>query len=277
MPDFGIFRGFGDKLIQGQTPTQLGAIGSQNIFDSDALAYFDRVTVAGGTLSSVEQNAVNSLVIDIKALNIWTKIKALYPLVGSSAAACSQNLKSASFAGTFYGGWTFASTGATPNGTTGYFDTLVNPNTTMVFNDQSYSVYKNGLSSSYEFGTVNAGYNGVAMGLTSGVLYSVINEFILNNPFTSNTANGFYTLNRVDSSEKKLFRNGALFETKTSAATSYNVGNIYMAGRERLGISDVFGSGSFRFFSIGDGLTDTEAVNFYTAVQTFQTALSRNV
>ena len=28
MPDFGSFRGFGDKLVQGQTPTQLGSIGS---------------------------------------------------------------------------------------------------------------------------------------------------------------------------------------------------------------------------------------------------------
>jgi hypothetical protein len=31
------------------------------------------------------------------------------------------------------------------------------------------------------------------------------------------------------------------------------------------------------FASIGDGLTDTEAANLYTAVQNFQVALSRNV
>lgn len=31
------------------------------------------------------------------------------------------------------------------------------------------------------------------------------------------------------------------------------------------------------FASIGDGLTDTEAVNFYTAVQRFQTTLGRQV
>jgi len=30
MPDFGSFRGFGEKLFQGQTPTQLGLIGSQD-------------------------------------------------------------------------------------------------------------------------------------------------------------------------------------------------------------------------------------------------------
>jgi hypothetical protein len=31
------------------------------------------------------------------------------------------------------------------------------------------------------------------------------------------------------------------------------------------------------FSSIGDGLTDTEAANFYTAVQAYQTTLSRQV
>lgn len=31
MPDFGSFRGFGEKLTQGQTPTQLGKIGSENV------------------------------------------------------------------------------------------------------------------------------------------------------------------------------------------------------------------------------------------------------
>jgi hypothetical protein len=31
------------------------------------------------------------------------------------------------------------------------------------------------------------------------------------------------------------------------------------------------------FASIGDGLTDTEAANFYTAVQAYQTTLSRQV
>jgi hypothetical protein len=31
------------------------------------------------------------------------------------------------------------------------------------------------------------------------------------------------------------------------------------------------------FSSIGDGLTDTQASNFYTAVQAFQTTLSRQV
>jgi hypothetical protein len=55
MPDFGIFRGFndklfGDKLFAGQLPINLG-----NTIDPDAAAFFQRVSDAGGTLSETEK------------------------------------------------------------------------------------------------------------------------------------------------------------------------------------------------------------------------------
>lgn len=114
--NFGLFKSFGDRLFEGETPTNLGLIGSTTLNDADAQAFFNRVSAAGGTLTATEQDAVNTLVFQMKAAGIWTGMKAIYPMVGSSAAACAQNLKSASFTGTFSSGWTFSSTGATPNG-----------------------------------------------------------------------------------------------------------------------------------------------------------------
>ena len=64
--------------------------------DPDAAAFFARVTAAGGTLSATEQTAVNTLVVTMKADGTWTPMKAIYPMVGASAAACAQNLKSSS-------------------------------------------------------------------------------------------------------------------------------------------------------------------------------------
>ena len=86
-------------------------VGAQIVSDADAQAYINRVYTAGGTLTNTEANAVNQLTIDMKAAGVWTAMKAVYPMVGSSAAACAQNLKSSSFTGTFSSGWTFASTG----------------------------------------------------------------------------------------------------------------------------------------------------------------------
>ena len=100
-------------------------------FDPDAQAFFDRVTTAGGTLTTTEKNATNQLVLDMKSAGIWSSMKAIYPMVGASAAACAQNLKSSSFTGTFSSGWTFASTGVTGNGTSAYMDTSLIPSTSL--------------------------------------------------------------------------------------------------------------------------------------------------
>jgi hypothetical protein len=285
MPDFGIMRGFndklfGDKLVAGQLPTQLGLIGSQEAldFDADAQAFFDRVTAAGGSLSATEKTAVNKLVLDLKANSLWTPMKAIYPMVGASAAACSRNLKSDDFNGTFTAtGWTFASTGVTPNGTSAYMDTNLTPNTTMNFNSQSYFIYKASVQSGNicDFGVSDLAGDSVAMFLSNG--WNVINEFLLNGTFTSSTIAGAYILSRNNSNDKKLFRNGSLFETKTNAAISITLGNIYLSARNASGTADFFTNTQTRFFSLGDGLTDTQASNFYTAVQAFQTTLSRQV
>ena len=69
-------------------------------YDADAQAFFTRVTSAGGTLSATEKLATNQLVLDMKSAGIWSSMKAIYPMVGASAAACAQNLKSSSFTGT---------------------------------------------------------------------------------------------------------------------------------------------------------------------------------
>jgi hypothetical protein len=284
MPDFGIFRGFndklfGDKLYAGQLPTQLGIIGSQTFgIDTDAQAFFDRVTAAGGTLSGTEQNAVNILVLQLKTDGIWAKMKAIYPLVGASAAACAQNLKSSSFTGSFTSGWTFANTGVTPNGTSAFMNTFLQPNVVMNFNSQSYFIYKTTVQSgdACEFGTNDNTASGINLFLNSG--YNTINEFVLTGTFTSTTIAGAYILNRNNSNEKKLFRNGSLFQTITSAASNFTLTNLYLGARSAPNLAGQFFTNTqTRFFSIGDGLTDSEAANFYNAVQAFQTTLSRNV
>jgi hypothetical protein len=285
MPDFGIFRGFneklfGDKLYAGQLPTELGIIGSEEVkdLDADAAAFFARVTFAGGTLTITEQAAIESLVFDLKRDGIWTKMKAIYPMVGASAAACAQNLKSASFTGTFNGGWVFSSNGIQGNGSNTFLNTFLVPNVVMNFNSQSYFIYKTaGQSGDFmsEFGAVNGGFEGVQMFINNG--YNTINEFVLNGTFTISLLGGAYILNRNNSNDKKLFRNGTLVQTITSAASNYTLPNLYLGGRNRGGANEAPSNTQTRFFSTGDGLTDTEASNFYTAVQAFQTTLSRQI
>jgi hypothetical protein len=83
-------------------------------------------------------------------------MKAIYPMVGASAAACAQNLKSASFTGTFTSGWTFASTGATPNGTSAFMNTTLTPSVSLAANNIHLSYYSRTQSASIQNSTMGS-------------------------------------------------------------------------------------------------------------------------
>lgn len=69
-------------------------------FDADAQAFFAR---ASGLPDAIRSNAVNNLVLNLKATNLWTKLDAIYPFAGTDATDNAQNLKSSSFTGSFTG------------------------------------------------------------------------------------------------------------------------------------------------------------------------------
>jgi hypothetical protein len=249
-----------------------GIIASQIAsFDADAVAFFNRVTTAGGTLSTTEKQAVNQLVLDLKANSLWTPMKAIYPMVGASADACKQNLVSSSFTGSFSSGWTFASTGVTPNGTSAYMDTGIKPSADLSISSAHLSSYNN----TNPNGGMLLGANALNCFLqySSGQLYGGL----ANTTFISTTASqtaSFVMVNRPSSSTLNLFRNNSkILENTSNTGSSYTSNALELA---RYG-SGFYQDARFAFASIGDGLTDTQASNFYTAVQAFQTTLSRQV
>ena len=284
MPDFGIFRGFneklfGDKLYAGQLPTQLGLIGSE-VFgvDPDAQAFFNRVTDAGGTLSTTEQLAINTLVIQMKLDGIWTKMKAIYPMVGSSAAACAQNLKSSSFAGSFTSGWTFSSTGVTPS--SAYMDTGLMPNVTLNQNSTHLSIYINN-NSTGEIAEMGALQSDTQIGLAPnygslGDVSRIYTQAYAGN-VAQNETDGYFIGSRIISNEFKVYRNAVNYRTTSSTSVSPPTNSIYIGAWNDNGNPILRSTRKYAFASIGDGLTDDEAGYLYTAVQAFQTTLSREV
>ena len=258
-------------------------------FDADAVAFFGRVTTAGGSLSATEKAAVNQLVLDLKANSLWTPMKAIYPMVGASAAACAQNLKSSSFTGTFTSGWTFASTGVTGNGTSAYMDTALNPNNNLTFNSVHLCFYSRTdtlTGSKTEIGAINDTVDYLPLstleikrdtGTFNSCQYSYQAGQILS---TINTdAKGFYLNTRISSTQFKTFKNNTNIATTTNA-NSQTVApnqNYFLGATNSAGTAAEFSDRQCAFASIGDGLTDTQASNFYTAVQAFQTTLSRQV
>ena len=206
--------------------------------------------------------------IALKTHGIWTKMKAIYPMVGSSAAACKQNLKSSSFTGTFSSGWTFANTGVTPNGTSAYMDSNLNTNN---FTSLHYSYYSRTTNTSgRDMGSESPAAYDLILSL-GGTLYQ---RFDTSSIVVANTdSKGFYVGTQDATNLHRCFKNGTQIGTTEPDDQSYNNANVYIGAVN----SAYYGSRQCAFASIGDGLTDTEVSNLYSAVQSFQTTLNRNV
>ena len=260
-----------------------GIIGSSivqfpQVSDADAQLFVNRVYTAGGVLSATELSAVNDLVIDLKDYGIWTPMKAIYPMVGASAAACAQNLKSSSFTGTFTAGWTFASTGVTPNGSSAYMDTNLNAlNDLSNFNSHFgfYSRTSSVANVTVEMGAASAISNfahmRVAVNYLTGGLSVTSFTTIIN-------AEGFWLGSTRANNNREVYLNGNSQSTNTNTFNT-NLPNlkIFLSARNDYGVSAVFSDKQCAFASIGDCLNDTQSSNFYTAVQAFNTTLSRQV
>lgn len=236
-------------------------------FDPDAQAF---ITAAGIT-NPIQQNAVNQLVLNLKSYSIWTKFSAIYPFVGGTAVSHKFNLKNpldtnAAFRLSFSGGWTHNSNGITGNAINTTASTFISAN--------SILTAANGALSFYCRNTVNENTYDIGHGSFGIALYGATSYFMWGDGFPSVSrpaTKGFYQLNRISSISYAQFNNSVILTNASTGAVSSTIISIGSTG------SASYSSRNYAFASIGNGLTSTEAANLNTAVQVFQTSLSRNV
>ncbi len=273
-----------DNLVASVTGAATVTNASLTVPDADATAFISRVTTAGGSLTTTEQTAIRTLVEDLKSNGTWTKMKAIYPMVGASAASCAQNLKSASFTGTFTG-CSFSNGGVTPNGTSGFMDTNFVPSTQMTYNSNTMSYYSRTV-------TGNSGnIRDMGSGLTAGNDNLILivnyppnnaNYYVVDDPYnfgfaTGGTSAAFFAIGTTTDTTVRQFKNNTKIGTYTKTGSTLPAFNVYLGAINDNGTATLFNSLQCAFASMGDGLTDTEVSNFYSSVQTFQTTLNRNV
>ena len=266
-------------ILGGNTGIYLASLAPS--IDPDAQAFITAASITDPT----QQSAINQLVVDLKADSLWTKMKAVYPFVGGTASTHKFNLKDprdldAAFRLVFSGGWTHSSNGALPNGTNGYADTKLVPSTTLSVNSKHLSIYSRtntatGTDCSSNTGT-STPYDNLTIRNTiffpNEIVFS-FNEAYPDSRGTNLDSRGFYISTRTASNAKKLYKNNSTLYTATSVSstqpnTAYRLGSY---------LNSSYANREYAFFSIGDGLTDTEAANFYTVVQAFNTTLARQV
>jgi hypothetical protein len=248
----------------------------RNQTDPDAQAF---ITTAGIT-DTTQKSAINTLVTNLKAYGIWTKMKALYPMVGGTAVSHKFNLKdprdlNAAFRLQFNGGWTHSANGALPNGTNTYANTFLSPSTSLGLNSTHISYYSRTNSNGAEIEMGVELFSLFIEARTSGISYYRINgSSLIQHNDTDSRA--FYIGNRRASNVLNAFKNGVKQVESTGGPNSLSANPVYI-GALGAGSGAYFTTKQCAFASIGDGLTDTEASNFYTAVQAFQTTLGRQV
>jgi hypothetical protein len=271
-------------------------IAASAVFDSDAQAF---ITAAGIT-DSTQQTAINTLVVGMKADGLWTKMFAIYPFVGGTSSTHKYNLKNpidsdAAFRLVFNGGWTHSSTGAKPNGTNAFASTFLIPTVHLDYAAVGY--YSR--TSTAENGTNDA--NGIVIGVRSSnnsTINNALNLRVKSNP--SNNNDYFYSRTGISTrtSSRKVDSSGIGFFVGTHNAgigvTLYRNAvdmnptyfdfarstpnlEIYIGALNDKGNASDFSLKESAFAFISDSLTSTEVTNITNRVQTYQTALSRQV
>jgi hypothetical protein len=249
------------------------------VLDADAQAFITAASITNTT----QKNAINTLVLDLKSFGLWSKMKAIYPMVGGNLFSHKFNLKDPrdldnAYRLVFQGIVTHSVNGIQGDGINGFANTFLTPSVALGVFDIHISTYirndvANGnmvdIGSTSNDSEANFGVQG-----NTKLWFPVLGK----NEYPSATVPngiGLFTASKITTNITKGYRNGSLLVNapQTDGVVSRS---IYLMASNRGG-STLHSSRQIAFATIGLGLTDIEASQFYTAVQAFQTSLGRQV
>jgi hypothetical protein len=240
---------------------------------------------AAGITDPVIVTAIHVLVARLKAAGLWAKCDAIYPIVGGTELAHKFNLKNpldtdAAFRLTFASTWVHDASGmhcTTASG--GYADSKYSAFTHGVSLDEHLSFYSGtaGISGGYEWYTDASGalkrhFFSIAWSDVGGASFFNCNS---NSGGGNNTisvgvgaALGMFIETRGGTFDHRAYKNSTLLGAEASASPD----NSGMTGPFALLVNN---TRTCSFASIGKSFTGAEALEFYLAVQAFQTMLGR--
>jgi hypothetical protein len=265
------------------------------VTDADA---FNFVEIAG-IGNEIQQSAINTLVLGLKANNLWTKMQAIYPFVGGTAFTHKFNLKDprdtdAAFRIQFFGAVTHNNLGVSASAA-GYGDTRFVP--TASFANISSSIHAAVLVSSravtadVTYTSLIGDYDNVAYGQadlhigresttgfnTNAYAFSGYNGLGL----TTATMDGLYVATRTTAAQMEAYKRNATETINASGGSTFQraIGTIgantirlfrgYLSNNYTTGVL-------YQYASIGTGLTQTDVNNLYTLLTAFNNTLGRS-
>jgi hypothetical protein len=246
-------------------------------YDPDAQAFIDVTGISG-----INAEAINTLVVDLKAAGFWTGLKAIYPMVGGTATTCKYNLKNpvdsdAAFRLSFGGGWTFSNSGgAIPDGAGGtYADTFFSTSANITPTNGHVSYYSLTQSSlgagMVEIGNDDGG-NEINIAASFGDTFYTFYAGAGGGGTNNSSSQGFYINNRAANTEG--WRNGTRIINTGNGTVSVPTRVLYLAAQNNGSTSNRNSNRACGYSSIGDTLSDP--ATYSSIINTYNTTLGRN-
>ena len=276
------------------TPTETPTPTPTIPFDSDAASYLSAVVTAGGTgITDTVSAATSTLFYSLKAAGVYSKLLALYPMLGGNAAGCKFNAinpvdSDAAYRLQFINNPTYSMSGVN-FASVAYADTKLNPaqisvltattqismgtylNRGPVNNDDNYSIGAT-VTPSSDFTSWDYGLAKQICGKAYGNTCSLTVT-------PTGTTTGLVQMTCDGSNSIIKFYNSqeSLSDTDIKRGTGLPNCKIYL-GALSLNNS-VYGPADCRIATsfIGQSLTDQQMIDVNNAFQTFNTTLSRQV
>ena len=274
--------------------------GSAGVWNADAADWIKRVEANSGSVSTATANAVTTFCNAIDAAGIRDKFYRLNLFCGTGLNACLVPLyRGPSLSGTQYGNTTdtnngpfvgddYAETGASGgllgNGTSKYLNTGFNVSSLPAADDCHLSSYIRGTQDIASvralIGTLFDGfserYRIFLSGLTVGSYYITTELGLANQAGIGSrpNANGGLILASRTSTTSLTLYDDAVYIAANPASTSATTADVPFFVFARNGPTEFY-NGLMAGYSIGAGMSSDDVTAYYTAMNTFQTALSR--
>lgn len=248
-------------------------------FDADAQKFINASGISGSNA-----DAINTLVVALKNTgSLWDKMYVIYPFIGGTLSSFAWNLKdTGSFSASFVNNPVASANGLQTNGTNNYLNSnySINSNVTSSFHLSYYKRTGRNTGDNIDAGAFNeTTARGIflAAQLTSTLSRARQYSTAMDNSAAPYTGSFMTT---ADTTHSSLYKGSV---EKASIALSnpgaLTTGSITLGAMRsnQSGNPAYYTSASYAFMTIGQHISGSDATNFVTIVQNYQTELGRQV
>lgn len=264
--------------------TMAAGLGS---YDPDALIYFNNIAANGGTISNATKANINTFVLSLKSAGIWDRIVDLCPMAGDQVAAAITKLKYANGGSPYCTNYNFTdgmyseSTGMTGNGFSSYLDT--GQKLTTIGNSDGTNLHMAADVLTYASGRP-LGVFREAIYTRHYLIYDGGSTWAWGSPNGATMSQaGFYVATRENSGNAYMYKDGSSYSNfvpDDSTPSDWPCGVFVAIGSPTGDSSETrtlnsYSAATLGGYSLGYGLSSSQAAAFDTAWAALRTALGR--